>query len=103
MPLSRCQAVVSRCHGIVLRNNKTIPVAQSNRILPKAAARRSALPCQRKPSRFIYRNTIAPNVAAAENAFAVRAAKLRACRSQFKRPLRISGLAVAGAIAMPAI
>ncbi len=74
MPLRRCKAVESHCLGIVLRNANTSCVAPSNHILPKAAARRLALPSERKPSRYICANTIAQNVAAAECALAVRAA-----------------------------
>ena len=78
MPLCRCKAVESRSLGIVLRNTTTtVIVARSNHILPKAAARRRALPSQRKPSRCISRNTIAPSVAAGECALAVRAAQRR--------------------------
>ncbi len=75
MPLLCCKAVESHSLGIVLRNaTTTMPVAHSNHKLPKAAARRSALPCKRKPSRVIISNTFAPKVAAAECALAVRAA-----------------------------
>jgi hypothetical protein len=75
MPLLRCKAVVLHCLGIVLRNAaSTTIVARYNHILPKAAARRRALPSQRKPSRFVFSNTGACNVA---EALAVRAAQRR--------------------------
>jgi hypothetical protein len=61
MPLLCCKAVESHSLGIVLRNTPSRIVAQSNHILPEAAARRLALPSQRKPSRFVCSNTIAPN------------------------------------------
>jgi hypothetical protein len=59
MPLCRCQVVQSHSLGIVLRNAKTPMAACSNHKLPKAAARRLALPSKRKPSRFVFGNTIA--------------------------------------------
>ena len=75
MPLCCCKAVESHCLGIVLRNAAiTMPEAHSNHKLPKAATRRLALPPERKPSRYILWNTMAPNIAAAECALAVRAA-----------------------------
>ena len=82
MPLIRGKAEQSRSLGIVLRNAAiTKAVAKSNHNLPKAAARRSALPSQRKPSLFIFSNTMAHNVAAAECTLAVRAAQRRASLS----------------------
>ncbi len=66
-------------------------VAPSNHNLPKAAARRLALPSKRKPSRFVYSNTIAQNVAAAKYTLAVRAAQRRASSSQLKRSLQVFG------------
>ena len=78
MPLLCCKAVESHSLGMVLLNAAiTTTVARSNHILPKAAARRLALPSERKPSRFVLINTIAHNVAAAEYALAVRAAQRR--------------------------
>ena len=72
IPLCRCKAVESRSLGIVLRNAATTKVAApSNHKLPKAAARRRALPSQRKPSRCILSHTMAKNVAEAEYALAV--------------------------------
>ena len=79
MPLLSCKAPESRSLGIVPRNAaKTTVVAHSNHKLPKAAARRLALPSERKPSRFVFGNTIAHNVAAAKCTLAVRAAQHRA-------------------------
>jgi hypothetical protein len=73
MPLRRCKAVESHRLGMVLRNAATtIIVARSNHKLPKAAARRLALPSERKPSRLVFGNTIAINVAATEYTLAVR-------------------------------
>ena len=73
IPLRRCKAVESHSLGIVLRNAATTTViAQSNHILPKAAARHLALPSERKPSRLVFGNTIAVNVAATEYTLAVR-------------------------------
>jgi hypothetical protein len=90
IPLCRCKAVESHSLGMVLRNAAiTKLVAQSNYILPEAAARRLALPSQRKPSRCIFRNTTAPNVAAAECALAVRAAQRTPSRSQRKPSLHV--------------
>ena len=67
MPLIRGKTVQSRSLGIVLRNAAiTKIVAHSNHKLPKAAARRSALPSKHKPSRLILGNTVAIQVAAAE-------------------------------------
>jgi hypothetical protein len=66
------------CFGNVSRNAAittiTFIVTPSNRILPKAAARRLALPTQRKRSRIIQGHTIDSSVAAAECALAARAA-----------------------------
>jgi hypothetical protein len=77
----RCKAVQSHSLGVVLRNAaQTIIVAQSNHKLPKAAARRLALPSKRKPSRFVFGNTIAPSEATAKFALAVRAAQRRTRR-----------------------
>jgi hypothetical protein len=59
IPLRRCKAVESRSLGKVSRNAQSPMEAQSNCMLPKAAARRLALPSQRKPFRYIFRNTIA--------------------------------------------
>jgi hypothetical protein len=55
--LCRCKAVPSHSLGIVLRNTPTCIVALSYYKLPKAAARRSALPSKRKPFRHVFRNT----------------------------------------------
>jgi hypothetical protein len=89
-PLIRCNAEESHSLGNILRNAaQTKEVAISIHILPKVAARRLALPSQRKPSRYIYSNTKAPSVAAAECTLAVRAAQRRAIRSQLKRPLHV--------------
>jgi TPR repeat protein len=63
----RCKAVQSHSLGVVLRNAaQTIIVATSNHKLPKAAARRLALPSKRKPSRVVFGNAKAPSEAAAE-------------------------------------
>ena len=62
-PLRCCKAVESHSLGIVLRNAQPVRVAPSDNLLPKAAARRRALPSQRKPSRFIFGNTGACNEA----------------------------------------
>jgi hypothetical protein len=92
MPLFHCKAEESHSLGIVLRNTATtIIVALSNNILPKAAARRLALPSKRKPSRFVFGNTIACNVAEAECTLAVRAAQRRASRRQLKRSIQAPG------------
>ena len=91
MPLPCCKAVESHSLGKVPRNTLAETVAPSNHILPKAAARRLALPSQRKPSRYILRSTVSPHVAAAECALAVRAAQRRASCSQLKRALVILG------------
>ncbi len=57
MPLISCKAPESHSLGMVLCNAaKTKPAARSNHKLPKAAARRRALPSERKPSRYIFRN-----------------------------------------------
>ena len=76
-PLCRGKAVESHSLGKVLRNTPTQCVAPSNHKLPKAAARRHALPSQRKPSRLVLSNTTAPNVAEAEYALAVRTTQRR--------------------------
>ena len=92
MPLIRCKAVQSQGLSIVPRNAAiTIVVAHSYHKLPKAAACRSALPSERKPSRSIMSNTIAPIVAESEYSLAVRAAQRRAGRSQLKRSLLVHG------------
>jgi hypothetical protein len=92
MPLIRGKAEESRSLGFVLRNAATTKrVAESNHKVPKVAARRRALPSQRKPSRCIFRNTIACRVAAAECALAVRAAQRRPSRSQLKRSPQVLG------------
>ncbi len=92
MPLCRCKAVQSHSLGVVLRNAaQTIIVATSNHNLPKAAARRLALPSKRKPSRFVLGNTKAKQVAEAEYTLAVRAAQRCASRSQLKRSLQVLG------------
>jgi hypothetical protein len=84
MPLRRCKS--EKSHSL------PVPVvAQCKNILPKAAARRRALPSQRKPSRYISRNTMAHIVAAAECALAVRAAQRRAIRSKRKLSLLVLG------------
>ncbi len=79
MPLNPCKAENLHSFGNVLRNaaitNITTVVAHSNHILPKAAARRRALPSQRKPSRIIQGHAIDSSVAAAEYALAERAAQ----------------------------
>jgi hypothetical protein len=75
VPLCRCKAVESHSLGIVLRNAATtIVLTLSNHKLPKAAARRRALPSQRKPSGFVCSNAIAIQVAPAECTPAVHAA-----------------------------
>ena len=53
-------------------------MALSEKNAPKAAARRIALPSERKPSRFVYSNTTAIGVAVAEFTLAARAAQRRA-------------------------
>ena len=52
-------------------------MALSEKNAPKAAARRIALPSERKPSRFVYSNTTAIGVAVAECTLAARAAQRR--------------------------
>jgi hypothetical protein len=92
MPLIRCKAVESRSFGINLHNAApTNIVAISNYKLPEAAARRLALPSQRKPSRCILGNTMAIQVEAAEYALAVRAAQRYPGRSQLKPSLHDLG------------
>jgi hypothetical protein len=95
MPLFCCKAVESHSLGIeimvLLNAATTIIVARSNHKLPIAAARRLALPSERKPSRFVFGNTMAKKVAAAEYALAGRAAQRRASRSQRKRSLLVFG------------
>ncbi len=60
MPLLFCKSEESHSLGIILRDAATtIVVALSNRQLPKAAARHLAIPSQRKPSRFVFSNTMA--------------------------------------------
>ena len=83
-PLCRCKAVQSQSLGIVLINAQPLIIALSNKKLHKAAARRLALPSERKPSRFVCSNTAAIDVAAAECTFAVRADQHRASRSKLK-------------------
>jgi hypothetical protein len=77
MPLIRCKAVPSHSLSIVLRNAQSRIVAFSNHKLPKAAAHRLALPSQRKPSRYIFSNAPAVDIAATESALAVCAAQRR--------------------------
>jgi hypothetical protein len=64
MPLNPCKAEKLHSFGNVSRNaaktNITFIVALSKHMLPKAAARRLALPSQRKPSRFIQGHTTFP-------------------------------------------
>ena len=91
IPLCRCKTEESHSLGMVLCNANTNLVARSNHKLPKAAARRLALPSQRKPSRSVFGGTKAPNVAAAEQPLAVCAAQRRPGRSQLKRPVQVNG------------
>jgi hypothetical protein len=92
IPLIRGKAEQSRSLGVVLFNTATTTiVAHSNNILPKAAACRSALSSERKPSRLILGNTTAIHVAESEYSLAVRAAQRRAGRSQLKRSLLVHG------------
>jgi hypothetical protein len=92
VPLCRCKSKPPHSLGIVLRNTLTATsriVARSERKLPEAAARRSALPRERKPSPDILSNTSAVDEAAAESALAVRAAQRRPATGKLKRSLLI--------------
>ena len=79
MPLNPRKAEKLHSFGNVSRKaaktNITVIVARSDHQLPKAAARRLAVPSQRKPSRIVQGHTIDSSVAAAECALAVRAAQ----------------------------
>jgi hypothetical protein len=94
IPRSSCKVEQSPGLYMVLRDTKTYSDASSQRVLAKAAARCSAIPCKRKPFLFIFGDTSANNVAAAECALAVRAAQGRPSCSQLERPLMIPGHAL---------